>query len=78
MLFSFVYLVFVLLLMLLSGSRRPEEVKDPELLVLRHQLDVLGREVERPMLLSSDRAFLAAASRRDRLGGLIHEHAWAA
>jgi hypothetical protein len=35
MLFSFVYLVFVSLLRLLSGFRRPAEVKDIELLVLR-------------------------------------------
>jgi putative transposase len=63
MLLSFVYLVFVSLLKLLVGSRRPAQVKDIELLVLRHQLDVLHRQVERPKLRASDRAFLAAASR---------------
>src|SRR5450759_919200 len=63
MLLSFVYLVFVSLLKLLVGSRRPAQVKDIELLVLRHQLDVLRRQVERPKLRASDRAFLAAASR---------------
>jgi putative transposase len=63
MLLSFVYLVFVSLLKLLVGSRRPAQVKDIELIVLRHQLDVLRRQVERPRLRSSDRAFLAAASR---------------
>jgi putative transposase len=63
MLFSFVYLVFVSLLKLLVGSRRPAQVKDVELIVLRHQVDVLRRQVERPTLRSSDRAFLAAASR---------------
>src|ERR1022692_2558077 len=61
--FSFVYLVFVSLLKLLVGSRRPEQVKDIELIVLRHQLKVLRRQVERPRLRPSDRAFLAAASR---------------
>jgi putative transposase len=44
MLFSFVYLVFVSLLKLLIGSRRPVQVKDVELIVLRHQLDVLRRQ----------------------------------
>ena len=63
MLFSFIYLVFVSLLKLLIGSGRPAQVKDIELIVLRHQLDVLRRQVERPRLRSSDRAFLAAASR---------------
>src|ERR1035437_10957760 len=47
MLFSFIYLVFVSLLKLLIGSGRPGEAKDVELIVMRHQLDVLRREVER-------------------------------
>jgi hypothetical protein len=63
MLFYFVYLVFVSLLKLLVGSGRPAQVKDVELIVLRHQLDVLHRQVERPRLRASDCAFLAAASR---------------
>jgi hypothetical protein len=44
MLFSFIYLVFVSLLKLLVGSRRPAQVKDLELIVLRHQIEVLGRQ----------------------------------
>jgi transposase len=63
MLFSFIYLVFISLLKLVIGGRRPAQVKDIELIVLRHQLDVLSRWVQRPKLRSSDRAFLAAASR---------------
>jgi putative transposase len=63
MLFSFIYLIFASLLKLLIGKGRPERVKDIELIVLRHQVDVLRRQVERPRLRSSDRAFLAAASR---------------
>jgi putative transposase len=62
MLLSFVYLVLVSLLKLLIGSRRPTQVKDIELIVLRHQLRVLRRQVERPSLRSSDPAFLAATS----------------
>ena len=41
MLFSFVYLIFASLLKLLIGSGGPAQVKDIELIVLRHQLDVL-------------------------------------
>jgi putative transposase len=63
MLFSFIYLLFVSLLKLLVGSRRPAQVKGIELIVLRHRLRVLRRQVERPRLRSSDRAFLAATSR---------------
>ena len=63
MLLSFIYLAFVSLLKLLVRSGRPAQVKDIELIVLRHQLDVLRRQVERPRLRSSDRAFLAATSR---------------
>ena len=63
MLFSFIYLVFVSLLKLLVRRGRPAQVKDIELIVLRHQIDVLRRQVARPTLRSSDRAFLAAASR---------------
>jgi putative transposase len=63
MLLSFIYLVFVSLLKLLIRSGRPAQVKDIELIVLRHQLDVLRRQIERPRLRSSGRALLAAASR---------------
>jgi transposase len=64
-----------ILLRLLIGGRRPAQVKDVELIVLRHQLDALRRQVERPKLRSSDRALLAAASRllapRRRQGLLV-------
>jgi hypothetical protein len=61
-LLSFIYLVFVSLLKLLVARGRPAQVKDIELIVLRHQLGVLRRQVQRPRLRSSDRAFLAALS----------------
>jgi transposase InsO family protein len=60
---SFVYLAFVSLPRLLIGCGRTVDVKDIELLVLRHQLEVLRRHVERPKLRASDRALLAAAAR---------------
>ena len=63
MVLSFVYLAFVALLKLLLRSGRRVEVKDIELLVLRHQVDVLRRQVERPALRASDRALLAGAAR---------------
>jgi putative transposase len=62
MFFSFAYLVFRALLGLIVGSRRGPDVKDIELMVVRHELDVLRRQVGRPALLPADRAFLAAAA----------------
>ena len=42
---------------------RSDSAKDLEILVLRHQLAVLRRQVPRPKLEPIDRAFLAAISR---------------
>lgn len=63
MLFSFVYVAFVSLLRLAVSSGRSSRVKDIELILLRHQLEVLRRQVGRPKLRPSDRALLAATSR---------------
>jgi hypothetical protein len=60
MLFSLLY--FLVRRLLRTGSRRQEE-KDIELLVLRHQVKVLQRQVKRPRLHRQDRVLLAAASR---------------
>jgi hypothetical protein len=56
------YLAVRALLAALVRSRRGLDVKDIELLVLRHELEVLRRQVARPKLRMADRALLAAAA----------------
>ena len=62
MAFSFLYLAVRALLGALVRSRRGLDVKDIELLVLRHELAILRRQVARPKLRMADRALLAAAA----------------
>ena len=62
MAFSFLYLAVRALLGTLVRSRRGLDVKDIELLVLRHELEILRRQVGRPKLGPPDRALLAAAA----------------
>ena len=61
MLFS---LLYFLVRRLLGAGGRLQDEKEIELLVLRHQLKVLQRQVARPRLNRRDRVLLAAASRR--------------
>jgi putative transposase len=57
------YLTLCRSIQLLVLTVRRDATKDLELLVLRHQLSVLGRQVPRPRLEPTDRALLAALSR---------------
>jgi putative transposase len=61
---SFCYLVFRCVFQLAFLRRRSEDFKELEIVVLRHELSVLRRQMHRPRLTMTDRVFLAAASRR--------------
>jgi putative transposase len=62
MFFSFAYLTVRALLGLFARSRRGPDIKDIELMILRHELDVLRRQVARPAIRPAERAFFAAAA----------------
>ena len=63
MFWSLCYLVVRCLLQLVLLRPRSQEFKELEIVVLRHELAVLRRQTRRPQLTTSDRVFLAAASR---------------
>jgi hypothetical protein len=63
MLSKLAYLTLSRSIQLLVLLARGEAAKDLEILVLRHQLAVLRRQVPRPKLELADRALLAAVSR---------------
>jgi len=57
------YLTLCRSIQLLVLLARGDAAKDLEILVLRHQLTVLRRQLPRPRLEPADRALLAAVSR---------------
>jgi putative transposase len=60
---SLVYLLLRQVLHMLTQLARDGGAKDVEILVLRHQVAVLRRQVPRPKLQPTDRVLLAALSR---------------
>jgi putative transposase len=60
---SLCYLVLRRVLQLAALRLRSSEFKESEIVVLRHELAVLRRQVARPELRPAERLFLAAASR---------------
>ena len=60
---SLLYLVLRRPLTLVAPNHRSDQAAQIEILVLRHQLQVLRRQVKRPVYRNGDRALLAAASR---------------
>jgi putative transposase len=62
MVLSFLYLAFVRVLELLRLQRRNAGDLAIEVIVLRHEVEVLRRQVTRPALRPADRALLAGLS----------------
>jgi putative transposase len=60
---SLLYLLFRRALAVAALRLRSREFKELEIVVLRHELAVLRRQISCPRLDESDRVFLAAASR---------------
>ena len=63
MLWSFVYLAVRRVLALIVLMFRSGDAKEVEILVLRHELEVLRSQHPRPRLEPADRAWLATLSR---------------
>jgi hypothetical protein len=55
---------YVLDLLIFKGQGEGDRDRDVQLLLLRHELSILGRTVKKPMLNSVDRMILAALARR--------------
>ena len=68
--FSLLYLLAWRVLAVVMLRFRKDHSKELEIVVLRHELAILRRQVARPELKDVDRVFLAAASR------LLSRHRW--
>ena len=74
MVLSFLYLAFVRVVQLVRLSCRAQDDLAIEIVILRHEVAVLRRQVERPALRPADRALLAGLSRllsRTHRGGFF-------
>jgi len=60
---SFSYVLLRWLLELIAQRVRSSELKDLEIIVLRHEVAILRRKSRRPAMTVVDRLFLSAASR---------------
>jgi hypothetical protein len=60
---SFLYVAFVRILQLLRLRREDRDEVAIEVIMLRHEVSVLGRQIVRPALEPADRALLAGLSR---------------
>jgi putative transposase len=69
-LWSLVYLVVRRLFELVVLASRSTSSKELEILVLRHEVSILRRQVQRPRLRQADRVLLTALSRA------LPRHAW--
>ena len=62
MLLSFLYLALRKIVELISLRPRSSQFKELEIVVLRHELAILRRQVARPALKPADRAFLVSST----------------